>query len=55
MQGKGKEAVVCTKKEVKTEETSEEEEDEVLKIAKYHYTNKNYKLPYEFAMQKVVL
>jgi len=29
--------------------------DEVLKIAKYHYTNKEYKLPYEFALNQVTL
>tara|TARA_R110002126_G_scaffold158322_2_gene305699 strand:+ start:11899 stop:12939 length:1041 start_codon:yes stop_codon:yes gene_type:complete len=29
--------------------------EEVLKIAKYHYTNKNYTLPYEFAMDQVTL
>lgn len=29
--------------------------DEVLKIAKYHYTNKSYSLPYEFAMDQVTL
>jgi len=29
--------------------------DEVLEIAKYHYTNKDYKLPYEFAMDQVTL
>ena len=29
--------------------------DEVLEIAKYHYTNKEYKLPYEFAMDQVTL
>lgn len=29
--------------------------DEVLKIAKYHYINKDYTLPYEFAMNQVTL
>lgn len=29
--------------------------DEVLEIAKYHYTNKDYTLPYEFAMDQVTL
>lgn len=29
--------------------------DEVLKIAKYHYTKKEYKLPYEFALGQVIL
>jgi hypothetical protein len=29
--------------------------EEVLKIAKYHYTNKDYTLPYEFAMDQVAL
>jgi hypothetical protein len=29
--------------------------EEVLEIAKYHYTNKDYTLPYEFAMDQVAL
>lgn len=29
--------------------------DEVLETAKYHYTNKDYTLPYEFAMDQVTL
>lgn len=29
--------------------------EEILKIAKYHYTNKDYTLPYEFAMDQVAL
>jgi len=29
--------------------------EEVLDIAKYHYTNKDYTLPYEFAMDQVTL
>ena len=29
--------------------------DEVLEIAKYHYTNKDYTLPYEFAINQVTL
>jgi len=29
--------------------------DEVLEIAKYHYTNKDYILPYEFALGQVIL
>ena len=29
--------------------------DEVLEIAKYHYINKEYKLPYEFALDQVTL
>lgn len=29
--------------------------DEILKIAKYHYENKDYELPYEFAMNQVTL
>ena len=29
--------------------------EEVLEIAKYHYTNKDYTLPYEFAMDQVTL
>jgi len=28
---------------------------DVLKIAEYHYTNKNYELPYEFLVEKVIL
>lgn len=29
--------------------------DEVLEIAKYHYINREYKLPYEFALDQVIL
>lgn len=29
--------------------------DDVLNIAKYHYINKDYKLPYEFALNQVIL
>jgi len=29
--------------------------EEILNIAKYHYTNKDYKLPYEFALNQIIL